>query len=524
MQGFLTLVLHAHLPFVRHPEHETFLEEHWLFEAITECYLPLLRVMESWRRDEMPWRLTMTLTPTLCSMLLDPLLRERYRRHLEGLIELTEKELHRTYWEKELQKLAQHYYLEFQRLHQEWLHYNGDLIAAFRDLQNSGELEIITCAATHALLPLFADFPPTIKGQIFTARDHYRQCFGRDPVGIWLPECGYAAAVEPILREANIRWFILDTHGLLLSKPGPRYGTFSPVFTPSGLAAFARDHDSSRQVWSREEGYPGDAAYRDFYRDIAFDLDLDYIAPYLPAPGQRTFTGIKYHRITGRNRSKEVYDRESALQKADQHASHFLRERMVQLEEAAAIMGHPPLITAPYDAELFGHWWYEGPQFLDLFVRKLIFDQQKVVMTTPTEFLRSYPTQQVVEPCSSSWGEEGYYTVWLNQTNHWILPHLKIAQRRMHELVRKYPQAEGLTLRALNQAARELLLAEASDWPFILRSGTSPDYAKQRVKDHLLRFIALHEQLTTTRVDETWLSEIESKDNIFPTVNYQYWQ
>jgi len=276
-------------------------------------------------------------------------------------------------------------------------------------------------------------------------------------------------------------------------------------------------------VWSRNEGYPGDPRYRDFYRDIGFDLDLDYVKPYLPTPDHRGFTGIKYHRITGTGGAKEIYDRKAALQAVEEHASHFVQARVAQIQQLQEIMDRPPLVLCPYDAELFGHWWYEGPEFLDLFMRKAYYDQQAFNLITPAEFLKDRPSHQIAAPSPSSWGEEGYYRVWLNETNEWIIPHLEISMDRMQALAQRYPNPTDLTRRALNQAARELLLAQASDWPFILRTGTSPNYARQRVKEHLLRFIALHEQLTITSVDERWLAQIEATDNIFPEVNYRYW-
>jgi 1,4-alpha-glucan branching enzyme len=190
----------------------------------------------------------------------------------------------------------------------------------------------------------------------------------------------------------------------------------------------------------------------------------------------------------------------------------------------AGILRHPPIIVAPYDAELFGHWWYEGPEFLDFLARKLFNEQKVVSLITPGDYLQKFPTHQIATPGASSWGEEGYWHVWLNESNEWIYPHLQIAQERMSELAQRHPEASGLTARALRQAARELLLAQASDWPFILRAGTSPDYARRRVKDHLLRFIALHEQLTLTQVDEPWLAEIESRDNLFPDIQWNYWK
>jgi 1,4-alpha-glucan branching enzyme len=523
MQGYLALVLHAHLPFVRHPEHDRFLEENWLFEAITETYIPLIQVMDGWLRDSMQTRLTITLTPTLCSMLLDPLLQDRYQRHLDSLIELAEKETHRTHWDPATQPLAQMYLRRFRGTRDTWFAYGRNIVGAFRKFQEQGRIEIITCAATHALLPLLASHPQSIRAQILVARDHYRSCFGCDPRGIWLPECAYVDGVENVLQEANIRWFVIDTHGILHARPRPRYGVFAPLFTPNGIAAFGRDLDSARQVWSKHEGYPGDVNYRDFYRDVGFDLDFDYVKAYLPDPALRGFTGLKYHRITGDSPEKQLYDRDRALQTAAIHAGHFLDARVSQVRHLAGIMDRPPLVVSPYDAELFGHWWYEGPEFLDYFVRKIIYDQQTIQLTTPGHYLHQHPTQQVARPSASSWGSEGYWNVWLNETNEWIYPHLHIAQERMTLLARKFPQAAGLQLRALNQAGRELLLAQSSDWPFILRTGTSPDYARRRVKDHILRFIALHEQLTTTSLDEAWITRIESMDNIFPEINYRYW-
>ncbi len=524
MHGYLSLVLHAHLPFVRHPEHPRFLEENWLFEAITETYIPLLQLLEGWRRDGMQMRLTLTMTPTLCAMLLDPLLQERFERHLVELVELAEKETHRTHWDKELNALAEMYFQRFTAIHEAYLGYRKDLVSAFSKFQDIGMLEIITCAATHALLPLLSGHPQSIRAQILIARDHYRSCFGRDPRGIWLPECAYVDGVEKVLQEANIRWFITDTHGVLHANPRPRYGVFAPIYTPNGIAAFGRDLDSAKQVWSKHEGYPGDPAYRDFYRDIGFDLDLDYVKPYMPASDKRGFTGIKYYRITGEDEAKHVYRRADALHRADAHAHHFLQARVAQIEKLAGILDRPPLVLSPYDAELFGHWWYEGPEFLDLFVRKAYFDQKVFEFITPEEYLRLFPSNQVARPSASSWGEEGYWRVWLNEKNEWIYPHLHIAQERMAQLVRRFPNPTPLEDRALKQAARELLLAQASDWPFILRTGTSPEYAKKRVKDHLLRFMVLHDHLLSHEVDERWLAEIEDRDNLFPEVNYYYWE
>ena len=244
--------------------------------------------------------------------------------------------------------------------------------------------------------------------------------------------------------------------------------------------------------------------------------------PYLPGTSTRGFTGIKYYAITGAQ-AKVVYDRGPAMQAAADQAQHFLESRMTQLQRLGNIIERPALLVSPYDAELFGHWWYEGLEFLDFFVRKTVYDQKVVRLTTPQEYLAANPTHQIVNPSPSTWGEDGHLKVWLNDANQWILPHLDVAQTRMTELVLRHATPDALTLRGLKQAGRELLLAQSSDWPFIMRTGTSPEYAARRVQDHLLRFLTLHEQLTTTRVQEPQLAELEAKDNLFPDINPGYW-
>ncbi len=523
-QGYLALILHAHLPFVRHPEHEDFLEEDWLFEAITETYIPLLWMLDGLVHDGVEFRLTMSLTPTLCSMLLDPLLQERYVRHIGRLITLTEKELDRTRWDGALHEVARFYHDRLHAARGTFCDgYGRNLVGAFRKFQELGKLEIITCAATHGFLPLMQEHPESIRAQILVARDHYRQCFGRDPRGIWLPECAYVPGVEQFLQEAEIRWFVMDTHGLLFGHPAPRYGVYAPGFTPAGVAAFGRDLESSRQVWSAQAGYPGDHDYRDFYRDIGFDLDFDYIKPFIHPDGIRCFTGIKYHRITGPSSHKELYRRGAALEKAAQHAGNFMFNREKQIEHLHGVMQRDPLVVAPYDAELFGHWWFEGPDFLNYLIRKVAYDQQVFKLTTPTEYLQMFPTQQVLQPCASSWGSNGYWGVWLEGSNGWIYPHLHVAAERMTELARQFPNVVGLKQRALQQAARELLLAQASDWAFIMKTGTTVQYAVKRTQDHLLRFTRLYEMLKSDQVDERWLADIEWRDNIFPHVNYRHY-
>jgi 1,4-alpha-glucan branching enzyme len=323
------------------------------------------------------------------------------------------------------------------------------------------------------------------------------------------------------LQEANIRWFVLDAHGLLFGNPPPRRAIYAPVFTPAGPAAFARDRDSSRQVWSAHEGYPGDPVYREFYRDIGFDLPLEHLGPI--ARGIRKFSGVKYHRITGCGTEKNFYDREAGEKSADAHASHFLQERRTQIRQLDTL-GVDPIIVVPFDAELFGHWWFEGPCFLESFIRKAAFDQQDFRLTTPSEYLAAYSTQQTMAPAASTWGENGHLGVWLGPSNVWIYPHLHAAARRMSNLACAWASdSTPPANRVLKQLARELLLAQASDWAFLMKTGTAREYATKRTQDHLLRFNRLHDRFVANDLDEKFLADCEWRDNLFPNVNWQYY-
>ena len=521
-QGYLSLVLHAHLPYVRHPEHEEFLEEDWLFQAITETYIPLIQVFNGLEKDGVPFKITMSLTPPLLSMLSDPLLQQRYLRFLDRSLELAEKEMIRTRDLPEVQPLAQMYLDKLSQARDLFVNrYDHNLIQAFRNFMEAGHLEIITCGATHGYLPLMSLVPSAVRAQIQVAVQTHEKFLGVKPSGIWLPECAYQPGIETYLAEAGLRYFFLDTHGLLYAVPRPQHGVYTPILCPNGVAAFGRDKESSKQVWSSKEGYPGDFDYRDFYRDIGYDLDHDYIRPYIAATGERKMTGFKYHRITGDTDHKETYQPQHARSKAATHASHFLFNRQSQIHDLAETMDRPPLVLAPYDAELFGHWWYEGPDWLNFLLRKVALDQEVVSLTTPAEYLKRHPKNPCATPAASSWGHNGYHEHWLSGNNDWIYRHLHKAASRMVELAQKYPQATGLQKRALNQAARELLLAQASDWAFIMFAGTMVEYAEKRTRDHLIRFTLLYKTIRKDTVDKKWLKDIESKDNIFPDIDYR---
>lgn len=523
--GFLSLILHAHLPFVRHPEYPEFLEEDWLYEAISETYLPLLYMFETLHRQGVRVRVTMTMTPPLCEMLADDLLKDRYTRHLAKLVELTEKEIERTAG-TEFFNAAMGHHRHFAAAQDLYLNrYDRDLVGAFRRLQDEGVLEIITCCATHGFLPLMRR-EEARRAQIRVATRNYEKHFGRRPKGIWLAECAYEPGFDKYLAEEGIRYFIVDSHSIMFGTPRPSRGIFAPSITPSGVAAFARDVETSEQVWSSLVGYPGHPNYREFYKDLGYEADYDYIQPYLHDDGVRRNIGVKYFRVTGKVdlQEKLPYEPEWATEIAAEHAGHFLASRRQQMRFLRDQIGRSPLVVSPYDAELYGHWWYEGPQFLDFLIRKIHFDQDEVALCTPNDYLEMFPDNQPQIPSASSWGAEGYNRVWLNRDTQWIYRHQHAAENRMVELVNRFETAEGLTLRALNQAARELLLAQSSDWAFIITNQTMVAYAEKRFRDHIHRFTKLYEMLLAGSIDEPWLAEVERRDTIFQEVDYRVYR
>ena len=250
-KGYVSFILHAHLPFVHHPESENYIEEQWLFEAISETYIPLLLNFKKLEEENVDFRITMSLTPPLLYMLDNKLLQKRYIKYLKQRIELAEKELKRTTYDERLNNLAKYYYERYSNdLHVFKDVYNCNIITGFKYFQDKGVLEIITCGATHGFFPILYVNEKTVKAQIGIGVRTYEKYFGRKPRGIWLPECGYIPEADKYLKEFGIEYIITETHGILYADPTPRFGTFTPIVSPNGVVAFGRDIESSRQVWS----------------------------------------------------------------------------------------------------------------------------------------------------------------------------------------------------------------------------------------------------------------------------------
>lgn len=548
--GAFTFVLHSHIPYCRRAGRWPHGEE-WLHEAAAETYIPLLNALYDLQEEGVPFRLTIGITPILCEQLADPLVLEHLRAYLEEKQKAAEADLRRfdPVSERQLHFLAGFYaqwYAHIRTSLDE--RYGGDIIGAFRRLQDAGYIEILTSAATHGYLPLLAR-DSSIHGQLATGVRSYMRFFGRRPRAIWLPECAYRPAyyvdspqgrwrkpgLEEFLAEQRLGLFFCETHAIEGGTPigkaregviGPygevpkrylvpiagyteptRRTTYRPYYVAgTEVAVMGRNNPTSMQVWSADWGYPGDGDYREFHKKDGV-------------------SGMQYWRVTGPRLDlgqKDLYHPDWAEYKAHQHARHFagLVEQLLT-EYARDNQGDYGIIVSMYDTELFGHWWFEGPEWLNFLIRKIAYDQKTIALITPGDYLGIYRRNQVSTPSLSSWGYKGYNEVWLEGSNDWIYRHLHKAAERMVELARTYPAADGLLRRALNQAARELLLAQSSDWAFIMKTGTMVSYAVRRTKEHVWRFTKLYHDIRNGTIDEAWLADIEYRDNIFPQIDYR---
>lgn len=522
-KGFWSLVLHQHLPFVRHPEYEVSLEEQWFFEAVASVYTQLLAMMYRLERDRVDFRLTVSLTPSLLSMMIDPVLRLRAARHIDELISLATRERDRTVGRPEHDAIQQALG-RFWTAKEVWDRLDGDLTRGYRHFQDAGKLEVITCAATHFILPLFKGYPETVRAQVQVASRQYARVFGRVPRGIWLPENAYTPGLDRFLADEGIRWTLCSARTLAEGDARPQFGTSAPIVTPSGVAVFGIDKETGAKIWSKVGGYPGHPNYKEWYRDLGYDLPWEEIPPYFRTADVRRPTGIKTRRVTGGGAdlgSKQVYVPAWATETMHQHAGQFVFERGAYANHFLGQHGRRSMVVSAYDAELYGHWWEEGPAFLESVFRKMLFDQSEVRLVTPSAYLAEEHHHQALTPGAGSWGKHDFFATWVDgrafQPNCWVWRHyFRLAGRMSEAATRFVSTTDDLTRRALNQAAREFFLAGASDWGFLIETGQAVRYSELQIVTHLDRAKELLRQAENGSVDPEYLSTMEQADTIFP--------
>ncbi len=523
------LALHAHLPFVRKAGRWPFGEE-WLYEAMAGTYLPLLGVFERLERDGIEARAAVGITPVLLEQLADPYLQEGFTDYLGRVAAAADADSQAAAASGHAQRatLASDYGQRYRALAADFAARGGDIVAGFAALAQAGRVEVLTSAATHAFLPLLAT-ESLIRAELRVGVETTQARLGVTPAGIWLPECAYRPGLERYLEELGLRYFFVDAHAVTGAEPlsvssqlGVRLdqstlesrarvadnvsaATFRPHYVAgSNVVAFARSVEVSRQVWARHFGYPGDAAYLEFHK-------------------RADTSGLHYWAVSGPSHDlgdKADYDPGTAGDRVREHAEHFA----ALVEDLASSLDGDACIVAPYDAELFGHWWFEGPAWIEAVMRRLA-SRGTVMPATPTEVLSVAPPSDALDLPATSWGEGGDYRVWSNPQTEWMWQRIHVAEAAMRDTARSLPNADPLAKLYLNQAARELLLLASSDWPFLITTGQAREYAVQRFNEHVDRF---NDCIAAVKnggaVDENArrrLALYAETDNVFARIDYR---
>lgn len=567
-RGFLTLTLHAHLPYVvNHGSWPHGIE--WLHEAAAETYLPLLRVLDRLERDNIALHCNLNLSPILLEQLAHPVFHTEFSKYLDRKIVAARED------EAFFLSTGEHVYAEtarfwqsfFSEALQQFESLNRDIISGFRAFADRGLIEIITSGATHGYMPLLGT-DESVRAQIRTAVATHERHLGRKPRGIWAPECGYRPAglwtypvapdgeaslpadlprigVEQALSESGLEFFFVDTHLVQESarvhspyeflqharsgQTGSQHSSFQapddrrlyhpfyvdgPYDKQFAVTIFPRDPRTGLQVWSGDCGYPGDENYLDFHK-------------------KRWPGGHRYWRVTGPRvdiGDKQPYIPAAAAERVRAHASHFVHLVRQALEPGFADAA-PPVLCSPFDAELFGHWWFEGIQWLETVARILNDEPTGIALTSCSSYLDRYPRGGFLALHEGSWGAHGTNEVWMNSDTSWTYSHLYAAEIACRDICSSSAWRDGaLGERIVKQLCRELLLLESSDWQFLITTGAARDYAELRFNTHRENFDTLRslwlvfEQsgaLAPEQIDQ--LTAIEDRDNIFAEIDPGFW-
>ena len=557
----MSFVLHAHLPYVVH--HGTWPHGmEWLHEAAAETYLPLLRMLARLERDGITFRANLILSPILLEQLVHPAFVEEFPRYLTRKIVAAREDesFFEQSGESQYAELARMWQAFFEEALENFQALAGDLVAGFRRFRDAGMLDLLTSCATHSYLPLLGT-DESLRAQVQLAVETHVRHLGERPRGIWSPECGYRPAglwsypvanangsalapafervgVEQTFAEAGLEFFYVDAHlieaaRLISTSPGaahPQMPTaladkgerrlYQPYVVagahdlPSPVKVFPRDPRTGLQVWSSEVGYPAEPAYLDFHK-------------------KRWPGGHRYWRVTDAHGSldhKAPYDPAQAAERVRSHAAHFAHLLWQTLSLTFAD-DTPAVLSAPFDTELFGHWWFEGPQWLEAVARTLHDYDVGVQLAGSAEYLDHFPTAGVLALAEGSWGAAGDDRVWLNPETSWIWSYLYPAERLVRDLATGSAwRTDAVQRRVLQQLCRELLLLESSDWQSLITTGSARDYAEARFLTHhdqFLQLVGLWEHVIANGAlngeQEAQLAEIERRDAIFPQLNPMLW-
>lgn len=457
--GTFCLVLHTHLPWLAH--HGTWpVGEEWLYQAWGTSYLPVLDLLHRLSDEGRTDLLTLGVTPVLAAQLDDPYcLREMrtwagfWQARAEGLAHRGEEHLRDT-GSREFRASQR----ALEELAGRW---SGGLSPVLKPLVDADAVELLGGPATHPFQPLLDE--PWAAFALRTGLDDARIRVGAAPQGIWAPECGYRPGLESLYAAAGVRRFLVD--GPTVLGVG---GTTAEAVTvgSSDVVAFARDLEVTYRVWSPRKGYPGGRWYRDFHT-------FDHASGFRPA--RVTSTSTPAH-------EKAPYDPDRARAAVEHDARDFVdvvRQRL--LDRAAQRDGRPGLVVAAYDTELFGHWWHEGPVWLERVLRLL--PEAGVRVTTLGGAVEAGHVGGALDLEAGSWGSGKDWRVWDGEAVADLVEDNAALQQRVRKVLDSAPD-QGARDAARDQLVRSALLALSSDWAFMVTKGSAAGYARDRHRRH----------------------------------------
>jgi 1,4-alpha-glucan branching enzyme len=522
----ILMVLDAQLPYYRHPDKPGCVEESLLFNAISGTYLPLLRSCTALETEGVPFKLAISFAPSLCEMLSDPMLQDRYLDWLDRAIDFGLAELERNSLSPEARELIKIHLDQLQLNRRDYVDiYERNILKKFDYFATRGFLEILATTATNCFLPLYADIPEAISAQIETGMVTYRKHFTSVPIGFWLPAMAWSPGIEVVLKSYGFHYTIVDSRGLLFADPVPETGVFAPVTCRNGFTVFGRDKNACMEVSDRKTGLVSGNDYLDVDRDIGFELDEETLSALFDIKLGRRCTGFRYWSRTRGEASSVWYQLDKAHTRVCADAVSFLEKRRATLDIASkALEGAPVTDVCAFPASLFGDTWYEGVAWLENLFRSAVSGPnglEGTIFALPSTRMQTKLSDKRVVPYYSSWLESGYAEEVLNNSNDWMYPYIRKATERMIDLAERFPDDTGLKERALNMASRELLLAQSMDWFLMMNESDKNEYARMRFEESVKAFTVVYESLGSNFISTEWLTTTEKLHNLFTGINYR---